>query len=325
MSSISRREFLATSGSCAAHLALAAAVMPRAWRDLWATGPLGPVVATERFARLERVSDGIWALVSTPLSGDYTTVCNGGIIAGTHAVLAIEGFQTPRGAAWLADQAHAVTGRWPTHVLLTHYHLDHANGVAGYVAGGRHPEIRATRITRDEVLARNKPADADRAAALNDAVLMSATDAGTFDVGGRSIRVLPQLGHTDSDVALELDDPNIVFCGDLFWNAMFPNYVDAMPSKLAASVRVLRARKAKTYIPGHGAIGTPADFARYAAMIDSVGEAATRAHAAGTTASRAAAAYHFPAAVGDWVMFGNMFVERAFTAWYRELDGGPAR
>ncbi len=321
MPPISRREFLAASGSCAAHLALAAAVMPRGWRDLWAAAPLGPVVATAPFGRLERLSNGVWALVSTPLDGDHTTVCNGGIIAGTHAVLAIEGFQTPMGAAWLADQAHAVTGRWPTHVLLTHYHSDHTNGVAGYVAAGRRPEIRATPVTRDEVLARNTPIDAERTAALHDAVLISATDVGAFDVGGRSIRVLPQLGHTDSDVALELDDPNLVFCGDLFWNAMFPNYVDAVPSKLAASVRVLRARRAGTYVPGHGAVGTPADFARYAAMIDSVGEAATRAHAAGTTASRAAAAYHFPEAVGDWVMFSNRFVERAFSAWYRELDG----
>ena len=325
MPPITRREFLLTSGSCAAHLALASAVATPALRALWTANMAGPVVATERFGRLERVADGIWALISTPLTGDYTTVCNGGIVAGKTAVLAIEGFQTPKGAAWLADQARTLTGRWPTHVLLTHYHSDHANGVAGYVTGEHRPEIRATQITRDEVLTRNTPADAARSAALNDAVMMSPTDVGEFDVGGRRIRIVPQSGHTDSDVALELDDPNIVFCGDLFWNAMFPNYVDAMPSKLAASVRVLRSRKAHTYIPGHGAIGTPADLARYAAMIDSVGEAATRAHAAGTSTSDAAAHYNFPAAVGDWVMFNKLFVERAFVAWYRELDGRAGR
>ena len=320
MTSISRREFLSTSGSCAAHLALAAAVMPRGWHELWAAIPRGPVVAREPFGRLERVADGIWALVSTPLGGDHTTVSNGGIIASKDAVLAIEGFQTTKGAAWLADQARTLTGRWPTHVLLTHYHSDHANGVAGYVTADHHPEIRVTPVTRDEILARNTPADANRAAALADAVMMSATDVGELDLGGRRIRVVPQSGHTDSDVALELDDPNIVFCGDLFWNAMFPNYVDAVPTKLAASVRVLLARKAVTYIPGHGAIGTPADFARYSAMINDVGDAATRAHAAGISASDAAAAFHFPPAVGDWLMFSSAFVERGFTAWYRELD-----
>ena len=103
MPSISRREFIATSGSCAAHLALAAAVSPRILRDLWAARPVGPVVATAPFARIERVGTDIWALVSTPLGGDYTTVSNGGIIAGRNAVLAIEGFQTPKGAAWLVE------------------------------------------------------------------------------------------------------------------------------------------------------------------------------------------------------------------------------
>ncbi len=322
MSSITRREFLATSGSCAAHLALAAAVSPRLLRELWAARPRGPIVATEPFGRLERVGENIWALVSTPLGGDYTTVSNGGIIAGRNAVLAIEGFQTPKGAAWLAAQARTLTGRWPTHVLVTHYHSDHSNGVAGYVTPDHHPVMRVTQVTRDEAIARNKPADADRTAALGDAVLMSPTDVTTLDLGGRSIRIVPQLGHTDSDVALELDDADLVFCGDLFWNAMFPNYVDAIPSKLSASVRVLRARNAATYVPGHGAVGTPADLDRYTAMIDDVERAARQAHAAGTSAKDAAAAYTIPASTGDWAMFGKTFVERAFSAWDREL-GGP--
>ncbi|HUX35161.1 MAG TPA: MBL fold metallo-hydrolase, partial [Gemmatimonadaceae bacterium] len=291
MPSLTRREFLVTSGSCAAHLALFAAVGPRALRELWATQPRGPVVATEPFGRLERVADGVWALVSTPLNGDRTTLSNGGIIAGKQAVLAIEGFNTPAGAQWLAGQARTLTGRWPTHVVVTHYHSDHSNGVAGYRADGHRPEIRATQITTDEVIARNLPADDARTAALRGAVRLSPADEATLDLGGRTVRVLPHLGHTDSDVALAVDDLGLVFTGDLFWNAMFPNYVDAIPSKLSASVRALRQRHARVYVPGHGAVGTPADLARYAAMIDDVEGAARRAHAAGTSAADAAAAY----------------------------------
>ena len=321
MPSLTRREFLATSGSCAAHLALVAAVAPRALRELWAARPRGPIVATEPFGRLERLADGVWALVSTPLAGDYTTVSNGGIIVGRHAVLAIEGFNTPRGAQWLAGKARELTGRWPTHVIVTHYHSDHSNGVAGYLADGHHAEFRTTQITRDEAIARNKPADDARTAALRDAVLLSPTDAANFDLGGRAIGLLPHLGHTDSDVALAIDELDLVFCGDLFWNAMFPNYVDAIPSKLSESVRALRQRDARTYVPGHGAVGTPEDFARYAAMIDDVERAARRAHEAGTSAKDAAAAYEFPPSTGQWTLFGKTFVERGFTAWYRELDG----
>jgi glyoxylase-like metal-dependent hydrolase (beta-lactamase superfamily II) len=318
---VNRRQFLATSGSCAAHLAVAAAVAPRWLRDAWAAVPRGPVVATEPFGRLEQVAEGVWALVSTPLNHDNTTVSNGGIIAGRNAVLAIEGFNTPRGAEWLAGWSRRLTGRWPTHVVVTHYHSDHSNGVAGYRTGGHRTEIRATAITREEVIARNTPADADRTAALDDAVLLSPTVEARLDLGGRSVHLMPHLGHTDSDIALEIAELDLVFCGDLFWNAMFPNYVDAIPSRLATSVRALRARNARTYVPGHGAVGTPADFARYAVMIDDVERAARRAHAAGTPAADAAAAYVIPPSTGHWVLFGPAFIPRAFAAWYRELDG----
>src|SRR5437868_2343263 len=102
---ITRRDFLAQSGSCAAHLALAATGMSVAARRAWASAPFGAVVAREPFGNLEKVSDGVWALVSTPLGGDSTTVSNGGIIAGRNAVLAIEGLNRPAGATWLATKA----------------------------------------------------------------------------------------------------------------------------------------------------------------------------------------------------------------------------
>ena len=44
--------------------------------------PALPVVAQEPFARIEDLGFGMYAIVSTPLDGDYTTVCNGGIIMG---------------------------------------------------------------------------------------------------------------------------------------------------------------------------------------------------------------------------------------------------
>ncbi len=317
---LSRREFLQQSGSCAAHLALASAAMPAVLRATWATRPYGAVIAREPFGNLERVADGIWALISTPLTGDRTTLSNGGIIVGKDAVLAIEGFNDPKGAQWLANKAHELTGRWPTHVVLTHYHSDHANGIAGYLTDGRHPELRSTARTRDLVVERNKPADDARSSAMAGVTLLSPTEPTTMDLGGRSVRIIPRIGHTESDVSIELDDPSIVFCGDLFWNAMFPNFVDAIPTKLATSVRALRRTRDTIYIPGHGAIGTPAEYDRYVAMLDDVEQAARRAHAAGTSAADAGAQFTLPASLGDWTMFSKQFYQRAFEAWYRELS-----
>ena len=316
---LTRREFLAQSGSCAAHLALFSAAMPIAARLRWPGAPVGRVVAREPFGALEQVAEGVWALVSTPLSGDRTTLSNGGIIAGSTAVLAIEGFNQPQGALWLAGKARELTGRWPTHVALTHYHSDHANGIAGYFGGTDHPALRATERTRELVLERNQPADASRARALRDAVLLSPTDVTTLELGGRTVRLVPRIGHTESDVSVELDDPSIVFCGDLFWNAMFPNFVDAIPTKLSASVRALRRTVDTTYVPGHGAVGRTAEYDRYVKMLDELELSARKAHSAGVPAADAARGFALPASLGEWTLFSASFYARAFEAWYREL------
>jgi glyoxylase-like metal-dependent hydrolase (beta-lactamase superfamily II) len=320
MTDISRRSFLAQSGSCTAHLALASALMPRFARDLWARQPLGAIVAREPFGNMEKIADGVWALVSTPLNGDSTTVSNGGIIAGRNAVLAIEGFNKPEGAQWMAARSRELTGRWPTHVALTHYHSDHANGVAGYLTAGEHPIVRSTDRTRDLVVERNnKPEDPARMAAVKGAVVLSASEPTTLDLGGRTVRVIPHSGHTDSDVSLELDDPSIVFCGDLFWNAMFPNFVDAIPTKLSASVRTLRRSRDTVYVPGHGALGRAPEFDRYTAMLDEVERGARKAYASGATPAEAGAAFTLPPSLGEWTLFNKVFFQRAFEAWYKEL------
>jgi glyoxylase-like metal-dependent hydrolase (beta-lactamase superfamily II) len=317
----SRREFLATSTSCAAHLALAAAVAPDWLRRAWASSSPPSVVAREPFGALEQVADGVWALISTPLNGDRTTLSNGGIVAGRDGVLAIEGFNTPQGAAWLGARARELTGRWPTHVVVTHYHADHANGVAGYVDGSAHPTVHATETTRALVLERNLPADDARATALGDAVLVSPDGPSTIELGGRTLRIRPHQGHTASDLSIEIDEPSVVFAGDLLWNGMFPNYVDAEPTALRAAVRAIRRDRATVYAPGHGALAHEREFDRYATMLDEVERAARRAHAAGTPAAQAGAAFALPSSLGEWTLFNKIFFERAFAAWYRELGG----
>ena len=318
MANPSRREFISTTASCSAHLALAAMAMPAALRGAWAL-PRGPVVAREPFGALERVAEGVWALVSTPLGGDRTTLSNGGIVAGTHGVLAIEGFNQPQGAQWLATKSRELTGRWPTHVALTHYHADHSNGLAGYVAEGASPRFFATETTRSLVAERNKPVDAARAAALAEATLLDRASATTLDLGGRSVRVVPLGGHTPSDCALEVDEPNVVFTGDLVWNAMFPNYVDAVPSELAQSVRTLRRARATAWVPGHGPLAPQADLERYESVLGEVEQAARTSWVKGISASDAGNAYALPASLGEWTLFNKVFFERAFAAWYKEL------
>lgn len=341
---LSRREFVATAGSCAAHLGLMSAAAPQWMRAAWtrlaprAAGD-GVTVAVEPWGRLERVAEGVWAMVSTPLTGDRTTLCNGGIVAGRSGVLMVEAFASDAGAKWMAAQALALTGRAPTHVVLTHYHSDHTGGIRGALdrgaleggapaggapAGGAPARaaarLHATEATRALVTERNAGAPSEL---LRDATLVTATDTTTLDLGGRTVSLRPLDGHTASDVAVRVEEENVVFCGDLVWNGMFPNYVDAVPSRLTRSVTALRDLRGATYVPGHGSVATPAEIDRYLALLDSVEQAARSAAERGVTAEAAGAEYRIPGVLGEWVLFNPRYFERAIGAWMKELRPAP--
>ncbi len=301
-----------------AHLAIASALAPRSVRAAWA-GPRGHVVAQEKFGRLERIDASTWALISTPLTGDRTTLSNGGIVAGRSGVLAIEGFVSPEGARWLALRARELTGRWPTHVVTTHYHADHVNGIAGYLDpdARTRPEFLASPRTRELALRPDQSADAARADALNSS--RAVLDSDQLDLGDRVVHISNMSGHTASDLVIEDRDRAIVFCGDLVWNAMVPNYVDADPQALRSAVRGLERPGAVTYVPGHGALAKTPEFTTYALMLDAIEAGARAAHAAGRSAQEGAAAFGLPDSLGEWVLFNSSFFQRAFEAWYRVL------
>jgi glyoxylase-like metal-dependent hydrolase (beta-lactamase superfamily II) len=140
-----------------------------------------------------------------------------------------------------------------------------------------------------------------------------------IDLGGRLVRVVPRSGHTRSDLAVVLDDPRLVWCGDLVWNGLFPNYVDAVPSDLSRHVRALLSEPAERWIPGHGALADRAAVAAYLALLDDVEAAARVAIEAGTPLDVAAGEYRPPTLLGEWVLFSPRYYEVALRAWAREL------
>jgi len=310
----SRREFLARAGSCALHIGLMAAAMPLGVRRAWASQVRFPVDAAEPWGRLERVAEGIWALVSTPLE-DRATLCNGGIVAGRAGVVVIEGFASPAGARWMIDQATRLTRRRPTHVVLSHYHSDHTGGLAEMAAGGA--DVIATDVTRALIRERVPAASVD---VLEGMVILQGRRPTEVDLGDRSLILVPRRGHTDSDVTVEIPDARIVFCGDLVWSGMFPNFVDTSPSRLASEVRVMRATGAATYVPGHGPLAGAAELDTYLSLLDHVEEAARRAFERGMSAQEAGAAYRLPEAMEHWTLFSPTYFTRAMERWMAELS-----
>ncbi|MEP6688561.1 MAG: MBL fold metallo-hydrolase [Gemmatimonadales bacterium] len=321
MSGVDRRAFLGTTVGaavgCGAHVLAALTGASAGTRRLFAAEPRGATVRREPWGRLERVADGVWMLISTPLGGDHMsgamrTFSNGGLVAGRHGVLAVEGFASVEGARWLAEESRRLTGRWPSHVVLTHCHGDHSAGLGGYAAGGAKVEILGTAVTRD--LLRQRRSDA-----VLPTTLVPAQGPTELDLGGRRVRIDPREGHTPSDLTVEVLDPRVVWCGDLVWNGLFPNFVDATPSRQTAHVRRLAAEPATLWVPGHGSAARAPELRAFLTLLESIEAGARSAIARGVPAAAAAREWRPPAALGEWVRFSDDYYAVAFQAWEKEL------
>lgn len=299
--------------------------------------PLGKIVDEQPFARLEEIGPGIWGVVSTPLNADGTfnpqavaTLCNGGIIAGTDKVVAIDGSFQPAGAAWLSDQAERLTGKPVSDVIVTHFHADHTGGLAGYQKGATGPEIIATQTTHDLIIerytgAKQSPEGSDFARpairpVLPTRLITDETKSIRMDLGNRAIRIHPLSGHTPSDLAIHVEDEPVIFAGDLVWQGLFHNYVDAIPSALRTSVVHTLKHPECIIVTGHGAIARADALGNYLSLLDLVEEKARMAHASGKSPAEGAAEFDVPESLGPWLLFNPRYYETAFNAWYKELN-----
>jgi len=314
-----RREFLTWSLFAAAQLVGLKGSPARAL-----TGSETKIVAEQPWGRIEQIGDRVWAIVSTPLAErDFTTICNGGIIAGDQRILIVESFGSPDGARWVAGQAQELTGRRPTDVVLTHFHGDHANGIEGFASEAFAPTIWRTEKTLELIEDADKDREIEarqtRERMLAEGNTIGVSDPTTLDLGGRLVEIHPRAGHTPSDVTVELVEPAVSFCGDLVWNQFFPNYRDTLPTSFAESVRDLRREDSTLYVGGHGPISDLSAVELLIDLVDDIGEFARRAHAKGIDAAAAAAEYALPEATASWTLFNPSYFEVAIKAWYREL------
>lgn len=319
---LTRRSFVAGTGSCLAYMSASFAFATPTMLRRWAT-PRERVVAQEPWGRIEEVGPGLWALISTPQTGDFTTISNGGIIAGRDGVVVFESTGSDAGAQWMTEQARALAGQAPSHLVISHHHGDHTAGAAAFTADGNAPVLHVTAPTRDRVASGfDGSTDAAQTDRWSDVDILDPSEATEIDLGDRVVLVRPYVGHTESDVTIDLPEDGIVWGGDLIWNGWFPNYTDATPTRLGDAVRAIQADGRTTCVPGHGPLAGAAEVSTYLSVLDHVEEAGRAAAAAGMSAADAAAAYALPEAVSDWVIFNPQFFERAMAAWIRQLGGG---
>lgn len=308
--------------------------------------PLPADAVDTKFATLIPINTwsggGVWAIISK--WGQPATLCNGGIIAGRDAVVVVEGFNSFAGSQWAARLARQLTGRDPSHVIISHYHFDHVDGLGGYLALPEPPSIISTPATRQRMAQRGmagggtlfSPAPAAKFPGLStsagrcllpDAVVEDPSKPLTIDLGGKLVTLRERSGHTDSDLNIEIDaggkdGQRVVFAGDMIFNKVFPVYLDAKPRALRANVAEVIAHDGgrSIVVPGHGALTTGAELKPFVELIDHLSAAGAKAKAAGLSAKDAAAAYAVPESLKDYTPSNPMFTQLAFDAIYRELD-----
>jgi cyclase len=313
---ISRRTLLAGAAGL-----MTAAALPIGPRPALAAGK---VLRTETWGELVELAEGVWAVVSTPLkSRDFKTVCNGGIVAGSERVLVIESFGSTEGARWVGEAALELTGRWPTDVVITHYHGDHAAGLGGLARDGEQPRVLSTPTTlaRLDGGGTESPEAAARGQMLSRAERLDENEPLELGLGGSSALLRPWTGHTASDVTVDVEGKGIVFGGDLVWNQMIPNFVDATPTDLRATLEGLVSTRQKTYVPGHGPLAEGGVLEHNLAILSATEEVARRSFEAGTEPAAAAKEVKLPGELAEWGMFRPTYIDMVITAWYHELAG----
>ena len=205
----------------------------------------------------------------------------------------------PSRAGDVAAAAKQTTGTMPTMLIDTHWHYDHAGGNEGMRKAGvativAHENTlkRLSTPQHNQYMGMDFPADPE--AALPNATV---TDGNSLRLnGGQLINVgfCPN-AHTDGDLYLHITRGDVLVCGDLFFNGLFP-FIDissggSIDGMIAASDKLLSlATDATVIIPGHGNPGRNADVQKFRDMLQTARDRVAKLVANGKTEDETVAA-----------------------------------
>lgn len=266
-----RREFMQSIAAGAAALPLAAQALAQTQSG---SAP-GQSPRTPPPIHVTELAEGFWLLMGD--GGNMGLIAPPADGGGTGLLLIDTGYLERTADLLAAVAATAPPGSVHT-VFNTHWHVDH---VGGNPALGR---AGAVIVAQENVKVR-----------LSQTVTVEAMNNRVFQPlppEGRPSQIFSQSGklstgagpaeythfataHTDGDSYIFFPDRNILHCGDLFWNGIYPlidySTLGWIGGMAAANEKMLALCDAQTkIIPGHGALATKDDLARSHSMLATI-------------------------------------------------------
>jgi len=195
------------------------------------------------------VRSGVYVAIAEPES------VNLGLIVGSRGALLVDTGSSPAQGRTLRSSVGTVTDRPLTAVVVTHWHYDHAFGLAAFpdVPKIAHESVRS-RLLSAEAAAEAERLSVDPHELGQPSVGLAVATA--LVLGERRVE-LAHLGrgHTDGDLVIVVPDADLLFAGDLLESAGPPSFgPDSVPDEWPATIdAVIGLMTAATLtIPGHG-------------------------------------------------------------------------
>jgi glyoxylase-like metal-dependent hydrolase (beta-lactamase superfamily II) len=284
-----------------------------------------PAGAPAALFTLKPLGHNVFAAIPNPGSGAGG---NSAFIIGDDGVAIVDTFQTVAAARQLLETIHKQTQLPVKFVVNTHYHLDHVAGNRVFAEAGA--VIFAQTNVRDWIHSEN-PKFFGAAITPEQKVMVAELMAPevVYDrgvdlyLGSRHIEVRVFPGHTGGDSVVLVPDAEVVFTGDLFWNHMLPNLIDASTEPMMATLASLaNANAPDAFVPGHGEVGTARDITEFRGYIANLRELVGRARVQGKSGDALADAVlpQLKEKYGQWGIFDH-FAKRNILDTAAELYG----
>lgn len=197
----------------------------------------------------QEVAPGIYRAVAEPES------VNLGLVVGTEAALLVDTGSSPEQGRAVRASVATVTDRPLTYVVVTHWHFDHAFGLAAFadLATVGHDSVRG-RLAGAEAAAEAERLGVDPNELATPGRELAV--AAAYELGERRVEVAHiGRGHTDGDLVVVVPDADVVFAGDLVESAGAPSFGpdsvrDEWAGTLDGLVGLMTERTLA--VPGHG-------------------------------------------------------------------------